>query len=81
MGIINIFKKETQQLNSGIDTWMVEWYCFKSRISIADIAPNYQAFANKDEAEQFADSIRRAHKLIGNSGHTTVSVTKMVNGL
>lgn len=81
MGIINIFKRGTQQLNSGVDTWMVKWYCFESCISIADIVPRYQAFANKDEAEEFADSIRRAHKLIGNSGNTSVSVTKQTNGL
>lgn len=81
MGIINIFKRGTQQLNSGMDTWMVKWHCFESRISIADIVPRYQAFANKDEAEEFADSIRRAHKLIGNSGNTSVSVTKQKNGL
>lgn len=80
MGIINIFKKGTQQLNSGLDTWMVEWNSFEKRISIADIVPRYQAFANKDEAEEFADSIRRAHKLIGNYGGN-VTVTKMENGL
>lgn len=81
MGIINIFKRGTQQLNSGVDTWMVKWYSFESRISIADIVPRYQAFVNKDEAEEFADSIRRAHKLIGNYGHTSVTVTKKTNGL
>ena len=25
MGIINIFKRGFKQLNSGIDTWVVEW--------------------------------------------------------
>lgn len=81
MSIINIFKRGTQSLNSGIDTWMVKWYCFEGRISIADIVPRYQAFVNKDEAEEFAASIRRAHKLIGNSGHTYVEVKKQTNGL
>ena len=81
MGIINIFKNGTKQLNSGLDTWMVEWNSFDKRITIADIIPRYQAFANKDEAEEFADSIRRAHKLIGNSGGTSVTVRKMKNGL
>ena len=81
MGIINIFKKGTRQLTSGVDTWMVKWHCFESRISIADIVPRYQAFSNKDEADEFADSIRRAHKLIGNSGHTSVTVEKQKNGL
>lgn len=81
MGIINIFKKGTQQLNSGIDTWMVEWNSFEKRITIADIVPRYQAFTDKDEAEEFADSIRRAHKLIGNYGGTAVTVTKQTNGL
>ena len=81
MNIINIFKKGTRQLTSGVDTWMVKWHCFESRITIANIVPRYQAFANKDEAEEFADSIRRAHKLIGNYGNTSVTVTKQTNGL
>lgn len=81
MGIINIFKKGTQQLNSGVDTWIVEWYCFESGFSLADIKPRYQAFTNKEEAEEFADSIRRAHKLIGNVGHTDATVKKQKSGL
>ena len=81
MSIINIFKKGTKQLTSGVDTWMVEWNSFEKRITIADIIPRYQAFADKDEAEEFADSIRRAHKLIGNCGGITVTVRKINNGL
>lgn len=81
MGIINIFKSGTQQLNSGVDTWMVEWSYCERIISSANVKPSYQAFTNKEEAEKFADSIRRAHKLIGNIGVTNVTVTKMSNGL
>lgn len=81
MGIINIFKRGTQQLNSGVDTWMVEWHYFETGFSIATPKPRYQAFTSKDEAEEFADSVRRAHKLIGNDGYTSVTVRKQNNGL
>ena len=81
MSIINIFKKGTKQLTGGVDTWMVEWNSFEKGITIANIIPRYQAFANEDEAKEFADSIRRAHRLIGNCGGTTVTVRKMNNGL
>lgn len=81
MGIINIFKKGTKQLTSGVDTWVVEWNCFEKIMVSASIVPRYQAFTSKDEAEEFADSIRRAHKLIGNCGGTSVTVTKQNNGL
>ena len=33
-------------------------------------------FLSKEEADEFADSIRRAHKLIGNTNGTHVSVRK-----
>ena len=55
--------------------------CFERIIVSANVKPRYQAFTSKEEAEEFADSIRRAHKLIGNIGGTDVTVTKMKNGL
>ena len=80
MGIINIFKRGFKQLNSGIDTWVVEW-----TRRWGDFAGNseqcFQAFTNEQEAMDFADSIRRAHKLIGNTHGTGVSVRKQKSGL
>ena len=63
--IINIFKKGHKQLNSGIDTWIVEWTRRYGQFS-GDTEQCYQAFLSKEEADEFADSIRRGHKLIGN---------------
>jgi hypothetical protein len=80
MSIINIFKKGTKELTSGVDTWIVEWTRRYGQFS-DQTEQCYQAFTNKDEAEDFADSIRRAHRLIGNTSGTYVSVTKQKSGL
>ena len=80
MRIINIFKKGTKQLTSGVDTWIVEWTRRYGKFS-TDTEMCYQAFTNKEEAEEFADNIRRAHKLIGNTYGTNVSVRKQQSGL
>lgn len=80
MKIINIFKKGVKQLTSGVDTWIVEWTRRYGQYS-GDTEQCYQAFTNKEEAEEFADSIRRAHKLIGNTSETYVSVKKQKSGL
>lgn len=80
MSIINIFKKGTKELTSGVDTWIVEWTRRYGAFS-NQTEQCYQAFTSKDEAEDFADSIRRAHRLIGNTSGTHVSVTKQKSGL
>ena len=80
MSIINIFKKGTKELTSSVDTWIVEWTRRYGQFS-NQTEQCYQAFTSKDEAEDFADSIRRAHRLIGNTSGTYVSVTKQKSGL
>lgn len=80
MGIINIFKKGTQQLNSGLDTWVVEWTRRYGHY-YGDTEQCFQGFTNEEEANEFADSIRRAHKLIGNTSENYVSVKKQKSGL
>lgn len=75
---INIFKKGVKQLNSGIDTWVVRW-TKRWGAYHGETTECYQAFTNKKEAEEFAESIRRAHKLIGNTSGTRVSITKSSN--
>ena len=80
MSIISIFKRGTRQLTSGVDTWIVEWTRRYGKFS-DDTEQCYQAFTNKEEAEDFADSIRRANKLIGNTSGTYVSVSKQKSGL
>ena len=78
--IINIFKKGTRKLNSGIDTWVVEWTRRYGEFH-GDTEQCYQAFTDKQEAEDFAESIRRANKLIGNTSQTKVTITKQKSGL
>lgn len=77
---INIFKKGTKKLNSGIETWIVEW-TRRYGVFSDDTEQCYQAFTSKEEAEEFAESIRRANKLIGNTSRTKVTVKKQSSGL
>jgi len=83
MSIIKIFKKGTTPLTTGLDTYMVQWECCE-RYRYTDgatLSNMYQAFASKQEADDFADSLRRAIKILGNKGFH-VSVRKMErNGL
>lgn len=75
MSIIKIFKSGTRTLKSGVDTWIVEWTRRYGEFYF-DTEQCYQAFTNEKEANEFADSIKRAHKLIGNSSGTKVTVKK-----
>jgi len=78
LSIIKIFKKGTHTLKSGIDIWVVEWTRRYGEF-YGQTEQCYQAFTNKDEADEFADSIRRANRLIGNTSGTHVTVTKNQN--
>lgn len=80
MSVINIFKKGTRKLSSGIDTWVVEWTRRYGSFH-GDTEQCFQAFTDEQEAKDFAESIRRAHKLIGNTSGTSVYVTKQHSGL
>lgn len=80
MGIINIFKKGTKELYSGVDTWVVEWTRRYGKY-FGDTEQCFKAFTDENEANEFADSIRRAHRLIGNTSGTTVTVKKQHCGL
>ena len=72
---INIFKKGSEQLSSGVETWTVEWTSRHGRYG-TDTKQRFQAFTDKKEAEDFADSIRRANELIGNTCDIEVFVYK-----
>lgn len=80
MGIINIFKEGTRQLTTGVDTWVVEWTRRYGRFN-GETEQCYQAFTDKDEAEVFAEEIRRANRLIGNTSQIDVFVKKQKSGL
>ena len=66
MGIIDIFKKGTEELHTGVNTWVVQWTSRHGQY-MTDTKKRFQAFTDRDEAERFAEEIRRAHKLIGNT--------------
>jgi hypothetical protein len=78
--MINIFKKGVKYLNSGVDTWIVQWTSRHGAFH-DDTKQRFQAFTDKDEALEFANNIRKAHKLIGNTHGTMVTVTKQISGL
>ena len=78
MSIINIFKKGTRQLTSGVDTWVVEWDSYYEWLARVYTEKRFQVFTNKEEAEEFKKDIIRAHKLIGNNGYL-VSIKKQNN--
>lgn len=75
---IKIFKKGTETLSSGVETWIVEWTKRIGQYS-SDTRQCFRAFTDKNEADEFADSIRRAHQLIGNTSGTRVYVYKETN--
>lgn len=77
---INIFKKGVKELNTAVDTYTVSWIRRYGQFH-CDIEKAYQAFTNKEEAEKFAESIRRANELIGNTYGTKVTLTKSKNRL
>lgn len=92
--MLKIFKKGTKLLSSDVDTYMVKWYSASSSFSGSDFAnihPEYQAFINKEDAENFAESIKQAHKLIKDGDYNSrvditkynlrVYITKTENGL
>ena len=72
---INIFKKGHDTLTSGVETWIVQW---TKRIGEYSGCTEkcFRGFTNKDEAYRFADSLRRAHALIGNTCNNEVRVYK-----
>lgn len=78
---INIFKKGTRKLNSGVETWVVQWFKIRNDYGYGKAIERYQAFTDKKEAEDFAESIKRANKLIGNDFKTVVRIEKQISGL
>jgi hypothetical protein len=69
--MLNIFKKGHRTLTSNIEVWVVRWNQKHGRYS-GDHKEIAQFFTNKEEAKDFADSLRRANKLLG---HTCSTLT------
>jgi hypothetical protein len=73
-------KRETEVLDSAIETWIVEWTQRYGSFS-DNTKQAFQAFLSKEDADKFADSLRQAFKLIGQTSGNKVSVYKNDNGL
>lgn len=78
--MLRIFKKGHTTLTTDMETWVVRWNKKYGEFS-GDYREVAQFFASKDEAEAFADSLRRAIKLLGHtcSTLTWVKCEKVVN--
>ncbi|QOV08342.1 hypothetical protein Kirov_143 [Bacillus phage Kirov] len=65
---INIFKKGHKTLETGLETWVVRWNVRHGEFS-SDYKETAQFFADKEEAKEFEDSLKRATKLLGHTSH------------
>lgn len=65
--MIRIFGKERKELHSDIDTWIVKWktYTCGCDIRFPNVKECYKAFTNKDEANEYANVLNDAMKLVG----------------
>lgn len=65
--MIKIFTRKTKQLTSDTDTWIVKWQTYKS-CGLGSAYPKveqcYQAFTSRDEAEEYAEALNKAMKLL-----------------
>ncbi|MEM5592856.1 hypothetical protein AAHH67_15810 [Niallia circulans] len=78
--MLNIFKKGHKTLTTDIETWVVRWNKRNGEFS-NDYKEFAQFFTNKEDAEDFADSLRRATKLLGHTASHLrwVECEKVVN--
>lgn len=72
--------RETEQLTSGVEIWMVQWTKRYGPYS-GDTRKAFQAFTNYEEAVKFQGSLKQAFKLIGNTYEDDVRLYKQENGL
>lgn len=65
--MIKIFSKDRKELHSDVDTWIVKWTTYKYSISVEypKIKECYKAFTDKEEAEEYANALNDAMKLVG----------------
>ena len=82
--MIKIFnKKETIELKSDTDTWIVKWKTYKYHFSdgtYPDLEQCYQAFTNKQEADEYAYSLNQAMKLLQMTSLPNAYVVKQTKG-
>jgi hypothetical protein len=65
--MIKIFTRKTKELTTDIDTWIVVWNTYKYKFSDGThpyVQKCYQAFTNKEEAEEYAEALNKAMTLL-----------------
>lgn len=66
--MIRIFSKDRKELKTDVDTWIVKWKTYKYKFSDCthpQVKECYKAFTNKNEAEEYANALNDAMKLLG----------------
>ncbi len=58
-----------------VQLWIVNWYSRYDEYSVS-VKKEYEAFISEDEANKFADSLRKAYKLLRHTSGTQVTVEK-----
>lgn len=76
------FKKTTVPLSNEtkvIDTvqlWQVDWKSWKGEYPFMRVTPEIEVFTSEEEANSFAESLRQAFKLVRQTDHDEVTITK-----
>lgn len=65
--MLRIFTKQRKELTSDVDTWIVKYTTYKRGVSVKypELKECCQAFTNKDEAEEYKQSLIDAMNLLG----------------
>lgn len=78
--MLRIFSKDRRILSSDVDTWIVNWTTytcsFTGRINYPNVKECYQAFTNKQEAEDFAQALNECKKMLGITALPSATVYK-----
>lgn len=59
-----------------VQMWEVRWTSLHGRYSCLDQKPELEAFCSEELANEFAQALRDAFKLVGTTAHTRVIVSK-----
>lgn len=77
--MIRIFGKDRKKLHSDVDTWVVKWKTYKSSFvgtQYPEVKECYKAFTDKNEADEYANTLNDAMRLVGITSLPKASVYK-----
>lgn len=67
--MIRIFSKDRKELKTDVDTWIVKWITYKSDflggVQYPKVEECYKVFTDRKEAEEYAEALNGAMKLLG----------------